>query len=136
MEQHGSYYGDLPAHDGLWEAAECTSDDILARLAIVPLVLEARALDTTPGIITKLKAAGDDNAASILEIIAQEEIKHVAAGIKWFDHICDWRGINPAKTFQNLVRQRFKGILKRPLSIDARSAAGFPQEYYTPLVES
>ncbi len=41
----GGTYGDLPAHDGLWEAAEKTAHDLLARLAIVPLVLEARGLD-------------------------------------------------------------------------------------------
>jgi len=133
LEDHDSYYGDLPAHDGLWEAAENTSDDILARLAIVPLVLEARGLDTTPMAIEKLTAAGDQKAAKILETIAREEIPHVAAGVKWFDHICGLRGLEPAKTFQDLVRKRFKGLLKPPFAIDARTAAGFPREYYEPL---
>src|SRR5512132_574630 len=44
-------YGDLPAHDGLWQAAHETRHDLLARLAIVPLVLEARGLDVTPAMI-------------------------------------------------------------------------------------
>ena len=81
LEDHGSSYGELAAHDGLWKGRRSTSDDILARLAIVPLVLEARGLDTTPGAIEKLKSAGDEVAASILSTIAQE-IAHVAAGVK------------------------------------------------------
>ena len=124
----------MPAHDGLWEAAESTSDDILARLAIVPLVLEARGLDTTPRAIQKLKSAGDELAASILEKIAREEIRsRSSAGVKWFDYICERRGLDPAKTFQDLVRKRFKGLLKPPFAIKARTAAGFPRSYYEPL---
>ena len=133
LERHGTSYGELPAHDGLWEAAEATSDDILARLAVVPLVLEARGLDTTPGAIQKLKTVGDEIAASILETISQEEIPHVAAGVKWFDYICERRGLDPAKTFQNLVQKRFKGYLKPPFAIEARTAAGFPRTYYEPI---
>ena len=133
---HGSFYGELPAHDGLWEAAESTADDILARLAVVPLVLEARGLDTTPGAIKKLKSVGDAMAASILETIAREEIPHVAAGVKWFNYICGRRGLDPAKTFQDLVRKRFKGIIKPPFAINARTAAGFPRAYYEPLAAS
>ncbi len=133
LEDHGSSYGELAAHDGLWKAAESTSDDILARLAIVPLVLEARGLDTTPVAIQKLKSVGDEIAASILNTIAQEEIAHVAAGVKWFDYICNRRGLNPAQTFQDLVRKRFKGPLKPPFAIEARTAAGFPRAYYEPL---
>ena len=45
----GSYYGALPAHAGLWEAAFETCHDVAARLAVVPMVLEARGLDVTPG---------------------------------------------------------------------------------------
>ena len=133
LERHGTTYGELPAHDGLWEAAEATSDDILARLAVVPLVLEARGLDTTPGAIQKLKTVGDEIAASILETISQEEIPPVAAGVKWFDYICERRGLVPAKTFQNLVQKRFKGFLKPPFAIEARTAAGFPRTYYEPI---
>ena len=133
LERHGSSYGDLPAHDGLWEAAESTADDILARLAIVPLVLEARGLDTTPGAIKKLKSAGDEMAASVLETICREEIPHVAVGVKWFDYICERRGLEPARTFQDLVGKRFKGLLKPPFAIEARTAAGFPRSYYEPL---
>lgn len=133
LERQGSSYGDLPAHDGLWEAAESTADDVLARLAIVPLVLEARGLDTTPGAVQKLKSAGDEMAASILETIAREEIPHVAVGVKWFDYICERRSLDPARTFQYLVRKRFKGHLKPPFAIEARTAAGFPRAYYEPL---
>ena len=105
----------------------------LARLAVVPLVLEARGLDTTPGAIQKLKSVGDEMAASILETIAQEEISHVAVGVKWFDYICERRCLDPAKTLQDLVRKYFKGLLQPPFAIEARTAAGLPRAYYEPI---
>ncbi|MEK9677273.1 MAG: ferritin-like domain-containing protein [Rhodospirillaceae bacterium] len=133
LETHDAAYGDLPAHDGLWEAAESTTDDILARLALVPLVLEARGLDTAPMAVEKLTAAGDQKAVDILSVIAREEVAHVAAGVRWFEEICEQRNLEPAKTFQSLVRSLFKGELKPPFAKEARDAAGFPAEYYEPL---
>ncbi|NQV54758.1 MAG: ferritin-like domain-containing protein [Rhodospirillales bacterium] len=128
-----SCYGDLPAHDGLWEAASDTADDLLARLAIVPLVLEARGLDATPAAIQRLKSAGDEEAANILAQIGEEEIPHVAAGVRWFEYLCEQRGLEPKSTYQELVKARFKGQIKAPFAVDARQAAGFDAEYYEPL---
>ncbi len=123
-------YGDLPAHDGLWEAAENTAEDIMARLAVVPLVLEARGLDVTPIMIEKLRAAEDDESADILEIIHRDEITHVAAGQRWFDYMCNSRGIEPSATFKDLVRRYFKGDLKPPFNETSRAAAGMPKSFY------
>ena len=89
----GSAYGDLPAHDGLWEAAEATAGDPLARLAVVPMVLEARGLDVTPAAVARFEAAGDARSAAILGRIYRDEIRHVAAGSKWFRWGCESRGI-------------------------------------------
>lgn len=127
----GAAYGDLPAHDGLWEAAQATSDDLLARLAIVPMVLEARGLDVTPQMIDSLTAAGDLESAAVLEVIYREEVGHVAAGVRWFEHIAMERGLTPASAWQDLVRARFRGILKAPFNHGARAAAGFPESYYS-----
>ncbi len=88
LKAFDSFYGALPAHDGLWQSAENTSHDLLARLAIVPMVLEARGLDVTPALIEKFKAAGDAESVAALEIIYKEEIDHVRAGQKWFDYLC------------------------------------------------
>ncbi|HIC60355.1 MAG TPA: ferritin-like domain-containing protein [Rhodospirillales bacterium] len=133
LNQNNACYGDFPAHDSLWESAEKTSDDILSRLAIVPLVLEARGLDTTPGAINKLSATGDTKAARILKIIGEEEISHVATGVRWFHHICKSRELEPASTFQLLVKSQFNGFLKPPFATYARTLAGFPRFYYEPL---
>ncbi len=126
----GVAYGDLPAHDGLWEAAAATADDLLPRLAIVPMVLEARGLDTTPQAITRLRAKGDNATADILEIIEREEVAHVAAGVRWFEFLCDRRELEPIPTFQNFVRDRFSGTPKAPFAVEARANAGFRHEYY------
>jgi uncharacterized ferritin-like protein (DUF455 family) len=129
----GARYGDLPAHDGLWEAAAATADDLLARLAVVPLVLEARGLDVTPEMIARLERVGDTPSAAILRRIYRDEIGHVAIGFRWFERLCRGRGLVPEEVFQNRVRRSFKGDLKPPFNREARSAAGFPPHYYEPL---
>ncbi len=133
LEGLGHAYGDMPAHDGLWQAATETADDLLARLAMVPMVLEARGLDTTPVAVRRLTEAGDAETAAILERIGDEEIPHVAAGVRWFDFLCERRGLDPATAFQELIRSRFKGQIKGPFNQDARAQAGFPERYYLPL---
>ncbi len=133
LAEHDHAYGDLPAHDGLWEAAGETGHDLIARLAIVPLVLEARGLDVTPPLISKLRALGDDQTADIFEIIYEDEKGHVAVGAKWFRFLCNRHGMEPAKTFATLVRQHFRGHLKGPFNDRARSANGLTPLFYRSL---
>ena len=126
-------YGDLPAHDGLWEAAWTTRDDLLARLAVVPLVLEARGLDVTPPMIASLTRAGDDASAAVLQTIYREEIGHVAIGWRWFRHAAGTRGLDPDAAWPDLVRRFFRGRLKPPFNDPARLAAGFAEPLYASL---
>jgi uncharacterized ferritin-like protein (DUF455 family) len=134
LADFGACYGDLPAHDGLWESAAATADDLLGRLAVVPLVLEARGLDVTPAMAAMLERVGDPQSAAVLRRIYRDEIDHVAAGARWFDELCRARGLIPEETFRELVRRYFKGELKPPLNQEARAAAGFPARYYEPLL--
>jgi uncharacterized ferritin-like protein (DUF455 family) len=133
LAEFGAGYGDLPAHDGLWEAAEATADDLLARLAVVPLVLEARGLDVTPAMAARLERVGDARSAEILRLIYRDEIGHVAVGVRWFGRFCLACELNPGMVFQERVRRFFKGDLKPPFNYQARAAAGFPRHYYEPL---
>jgi len=133
LADFGAAYGDLPAHDGLWQAAEATAHDPLARLAVVPLVLEARGLDVTPPMIARMNAAADPQTAALLTMIYNDEITHVAAGHKWFAHLCKERGLDPLPTWQELVRTHFQGNLKPPFNQKARTQAGLPPNYYEPL---
>jgi uncharacterized ferritin-like protein (DUF455 family) len=126
----GGGYGDLPAHDGLWEAAEKTRDDVAARLAIVPMVLEARGLDVTPATIRRMREAGDEASARVLERIYRDEIRHVRYGTAYFDEVCERRGIPPAATWRMLVGRHFHGGLKAPFNDSARQSAGLPREFY------
>ncbi len=135
LEALGAAYGDLPAHDGLWKAAQNTAHDVLARLAIAPLVLEARGLDVTPAMIIRLEKAGDAESAAVLRIILRDEVGHVAVGQKWFAHIARERELPPADTFRALVRQYYKGRLKPPFNTESRKRAGFDATWYEPLVE-
>jgi uncharacterized ferritin-like protein (DUF455 family) len=131
----GAAYGDLPAHDGLWQAAEETAHDLLARLAVVPQVLEARGLDVTPGMMAKLERVGDAASAACLKVIYREEIGHVAIGRRWYLWLCERRGLEPQATWQALVRRHFRGALKPPFNEAGRRAAGLEPADYLPLAE-
>ena len=130
LEALGSAYGDLPAHDGLWQAAQATAHDLLARLAIVPLVLEARGLDVTPEMIEKLRRQDDTASVAALETIYREEVEHVAAGERWFRFECARRGLDPVATYRELVRRYHRGGLKPPFNRAARDKAGFAAAFY------
>ena len=124
----GHDYGDFDAHNGLWEMAEKTAHDGLARMALVPRVLEARGLDVTPGMIVKLRALGDDATAGILEVILREEVAHVAAGSRWYRWHCERAGIEPRTRFRELLREYAGGVLHKPFNTEARLQAGFDVE--------
>ncbi|MEL6920037.1 MAG: ferritin-like domain-containing protein [Pseudomonadota bacterium] len=136
LSQLGASYGDLPAHNGLWEAARETSKHLHARLAIVPMVLEARGLDVTPSMIAQLEAANDPESAAILKVIYEDEKTHVAVGAKWFRFYCARNGENPAMAFQSLVRRHFRGALRPPFNDLARAAAGLTPSFYRSLTAS
>jgi uncharacterized ferritin-like protein (DUF455 family) len=136
LEALGSHYGALPAHAGMWRAAEDTAADLPGRLAVVPMVLEARGLDVTPGMIEVFRKAGDTGAVAALETIYAEEVAHVAYGSKWFNWLCGRDGTDPKEVFHALVRRYFHGGLKPPFNTEKRAEAGLPPDFYWPLVEA
>lgn len=134
LAELGLAYGDLPAHNGLWEMCERTAHDVLIRMALVPRVLEARGLDVTPGMIEKLSAAGDEQTVALLQIILREEEGHVAIGSHWFRYLCQQRGLDPETTFRRLLEDYFSGKLRGPFNLEARRRAGFSQAEIERLV--
>lgn len=129
----GADYGELPAHDGLWQAAHSTRNDLTARLAVVPLILEARGLDVTPALQDKMRETGDLESADVLKVIYEDEKGHVAVGAKWFRFLCAREKRDPAKAFQDLVRANFRGQLKAPFNDVARAEAGLTPSFYRTL---
>lgn len=128
LQALGHDYGAFDAHNGLWEMAEKTAHDGLARMALVPRVLEARGLDVTPGMIAKLRQLGDDATADVLAIILREEVGHVAAGSRWFRWYCAGRGVEPRATFTALLGKYARGVVYGPFNRQARLEAGFDDE--------
>jgi len=128
LAELGHAYGDFDAHDGLWDMARRTADSCLARMALVPRVLEARGLDVTPGMIERLRGAGDDATAAILEVILAEEVAHVAAGSRWFAWCCERESVEPRATFRSLIETHMRGSLRGPFNLDARRRAGFSED--------
>jgi Uncharacterized protein conserved in bacteria len=132
----GADYGDMPAHDGLWQAAHSTRNDLTARLAVVPLILEARGLDVTPSLQEKMRETGDLDSAEVLRIIYEDEKGHVSVGAKWFRFLCAREKKDPAATFKDLVRQNFRGSLKAPFNDVARAEAGLTPSFYRSLTST
>ena len=135
LAELGAAYGDFDAHDGLWEMAGKTRHDLLARMAMVPRVLEARGLDVTPGMIERLRDAGDPVTAAALELILEEEVAHVAAGTRWFRYECERRGLEPAKAFRDTVARYWSGRRLAPTNAAHRLRAGFTEEELRALTE-
>ncbi|WP_282169418.1 ferritin-like domain-containing protein [Ruegeria atlantica] len=135
LESMGSHYGALPAHAEMWRAAEDTAEDLMGRLAVVPMVLEARGLDVTPGMINIFRKAKAEQAIAALEVIYAEEVGHVAYGSKWFHFLCGRENTDPKDVFHQLVRQYFHGVLKPPFNEEKRAEAGLPPDFYWPLTE-
>ena len=127
LSELGHAYGDFPAHNGLWEMAEKTADSCLERMALVPRVLEARGLDVTPGMIRRLEAVGDQETTRALEVILDEEVRHVEIGSRWYRWCCQQQGLSPEPTFIELLRQHFSGSLRGPFNVPARMRAGFTE---------
>ena len=121
----GFAYGDFPAHNSLWEMAERTAHDVLARMALVPRTLEARGLDASPGVRNKLMSVGDKAGAAILDIILRDEIGHVAIGNRWYAWLCMQRSLDPVRTYAELAAKHQAPRLKGPFNLPARQAAGF-----------
>lgn len=136
LQQLGFIYGDFDAHNSLWEMAERTKNSVLARIALVPRVLEARGLDASPQLIAKLEQAGEVAAAEILDIILRDEIGHVAIGNRWFNWLCDQSGLESLGTFQELCNEYAAPKLRPPFNLSARRQAGFSEIELMYLTES
>ena len=128
LEELGAAYGDLPAHNGLWEMAEKTAADPLERMALVPRVLEARGLDVTPGMIERLLDAGDTDTVAHLRVILAEEERHVEIGSRWFAYLCRQRQLDPVPTFQALLARHGVVVARGPMNRPARLRAGFSDQ--------
>lgn len=131
LATYGGAYGDLPCHDGLWDIAGETAHDVVERMALVPLVFEARGLDVTPAMIDRFDHHGDTASADVLRVILRDEVGHVAVGMRWFRHACTTNGItdraDQIAEFDRLVaRHRVRPT--PPFNLAARLDAGFAVE--------
>lgn len=133
LEELGFRYGDFSAHNGLWDVACRTAHDLVSRMAMVPCVMEARGLDVTPGMIRRFRDVGDDRSAGLLEIILEEEERHVAIGVFWYRWACGERGLDPVPTFLSLLETYLPRRLSGPLNMDRRRAAGFDDAWLRQL---
>ncbi|KAK7401931.1 hypothetical protein VNO78_13802 [Psophocarpus tetragonolobus] len=129
LSELGFKYGDMPAHNLLWRECEKSSDNVAARLAVIPLVQEARGLDAGPRLVKKLVGFGDNRTSKIVARIADEEVAHVAVGVYWFAYVCQKLNCAPDSTFKDLLKE-YNVELKGPFNYSARDEAGIPRDWY------
>lgn len=135
LNRQGYAYGNFPAHNSLWEMAAKTQEDILARIALIPRTMEARGLDATPQVRAKFVQVRDTAAVEILDIILHDEISHVAAGNRWFNWLCEQRGLEPVATYARLATEYAAPKMRGPFNLQARRAAGFSEEELAALTQ-
>lgn len=128
LQSLGAHYGQLPAHDGLWDMARRTDHDVLVRMALVPRILEARGLDVAPPMIDKLRHLDDHESADILQRIYTDEITHVEVGNRWFRFVCEQRSLDGTTVFRDLLRGHNSAYLRSPYNREARLQAGFNEQ--------
>jgi uncharacterized ferritin-like protein (DUF455 family) len=129
LNELGSEYGALDSHKTLWEGAQKTNYSLIARVAMCQLINEGRGLDSGPRLVHKLKSAGDEKSAKIIQQIVDEEVNHVRIGVKWFKYLCVRDNLDPKTEYQRIVTTHY-GPLPMPFNHDARSAAGMPLDWY------
>lgn len=132
LKELGSYYGEYPVHDALFEASMRTLD-LLERMAVVPRYLEANGLDATPQILTKLHPYRHEamiaKIIAALHVILDEEIDHVRKGDRWFEYACAQAGRETSSYFE-IIEKHYPNSFPRKININctAREKAGFGKD--------
>ncbi|CAI7777530.1 unnamed protein product [Closterium sp. NIES-54] len=132
LEEMGHSYGDMPAHNLLWRDCEKSANHVQDRLAVIPMVQEARGLDAGPRLVERLVGLGDNRSAAVVAKIAQEEVAHVAVGVAWFVWVCERMGVDPQMSFTSVIRSLCADGVKGPFNHAARATAGLPRPWYDP----
>ncbi|MDO9052897.1 MAG: ferritin-like domain-containing protein [Gallionella sp.] len=135
LQTMGYAYGDFAGHSSLWEMADKTRHDVLARMALVPRTMEARGLDAVPPVRAKLAQVGDKAVVAILDIILRDEIGHVAIGNRWYGFLCEQRDLEPLETYARLAVEYAAPVLRGPFNLPARRAAGFSEAELSALIK-
>ena len=130
LAELGYKYGDMPAHNLLWEGCIASASDVRERLAVVPMSQEARGLDAGGRLAERLVGMGDNISAAIVSRIAEEEQAHVAVGVFWFKAICDVQGEDAKAIFLKTLADLCPDLLKGPFNHSARQSVGLPSDWY------
>lgn len=130
LKSQGSFYGDLPVHDALFESAQRTQHSFLDRMAVVPRFMEANGLDANPRLITRLSGFAKETFISefisVLEIILAEEVDHVLKGDRWFTYACQLEKVDKSVYFDIIERYYPQTFPKHiDINVKARQDAGF-----------
>jgi uncharacterized ferritin-like protein (DUF455 family) len=133
MRSCGIEFGALPVSGYIWRCLASMANP-LEYVAGLSLTFEQANLDYSRYFAEGFERAGDLPTAELLKRIYQDEIGHVAYGLKWFrrwkdPQRSDWDAFTTQLKFP-LSPQRAKGP---QLNIEGRRAAGFDSEFIAEL---
>ncbi len=133
MQECGVHFGELPVSGYFWRAIS-GMESPMDYVAGLSLTFEQANLDFARKFSADFQTVGDAASARLLEKIYQDEIAHVAYGLKWFRR---WK--NPTQTdWEAFCRQlrfplspaRAKGPV---INFDGRRSAGFESRFIDEL---
>lgn len=128
-EKLGVPFGSRPINAYIWAKAR-EFDNVLDYLAGLPLVFEGANLDHSLEFAAAFEAVGDSKSAHVMKQIHEDEIEHVAFGIRWLRHFkpddaSDW------ETFVKHLHYPLRAEKARGdmFQEQARRVAGFDDEF-------
>jgi uncharacterized ferritin-like protein (DUF455 family) len=131
VQRLGFDVGAFPVRDWFWERAP-NAHDAGSFLALMGLGFEAGNLDHSERFEQLFREAGDERAATLMRVVGEEEVAHVAFAAHWFEKLSGplsfetWCAALPAPLSPMVMRGR-------PLAHARRRRAGFAETFLEQL---
>jgi uncharacterized ferritin-like protein (DUF455 family) len=131
IEALGFALGDFPVRDWFWQRVPAATSPA-AFLAVMGLGFEAGNLDHTRRFAEQFRAFGDEAGARLQELVAEEEVPHVAFAAHWFRRFegelsfARWCEELPAPLSPMVMRGN-------PINRSARGVAGMDEQFLDAL---
>lgn len=129
----GFEVGSFPVRDWFWQRTPA-AESPAAFLAVMGLGFEAGNLDHTQRFARQFRALGDESSACLQELVAREEVPHVAFAAHWFRH---FEGELSFASWCRRLPPPLSPMVMRgdPLDRDARRDAGMDEQFLEALSE-
>lgn len=131
--EHGVPFGSLPVNGYVWKHS-LRAAGLLDYLAAIPLTLEGGNLDHTLEFAARFAGVADQRSAGMLRSIHEDEIGHVAFGVRWLRRLKDPRRSDWEAYLEHLPRPLAPlDAVGRSFDAASRLRAGLDQQFVDKL---